>query len=75
MERLLGALGGIVIGVTICAFIRLALGLGLAILPISQMTLQILPGLVLGLILGLVFPRFFKWGLFLFLMIPGGGAS
>ncbi len=40
-----------------------------------KMLFQLSPGITFGLILGLLFPRYFKYGLFIFMMIPGGGGS
>ena len=75
MDRLLGLLGGLVIGIVICAIIRFTMGLGLTIIPLGILFVQLSPGIISGGILGVIFPRVFKYGLFVFLIIPGGGGS
>ena len=51
------------------------MGLGLTIIPLGILFVQLSPGIISGGILGVIFPRVFKYGLFVFLIIPGGGGS
>lgn len=61
IERLAGGLGGVFAGSIAMFAIRSFFDLGVRILPISGLIIDLLPGTIIGLLLGLLFPRLFKW--------------
>ena len=67
IERLAGGLGGIVAGAVAIAVLRIFFDMSVRVLPVSGLIIDLLPGMVVGLILGVIFPKFFKW---IFLFIP-----
>lgn len=57
VERIFGAIGGMIVGAVVCVVIRLSIGAGLTLLPLSTLLFQLMPGLVIGALVGFLFPR------------------
>lgn len=55
--RLLGAVVGAVLGVLIAAFGRMILGYPLTLVPVASLLWQVVPGAIVGLIAGAIWPQ------------------
>lgn len=60
IELIAGVIGGMIAGVILFAIARISLDWGLTLFPLGELFFQLLPGIILGGILGAMFPRFFS---------------
>lgn len=57
MSKAFGFFAGGVIGTLLFLVLRLVLGLGLTVVPVSELLLELLPGFIVGCLLGYKFHR------------------
>jgi len=60
-RRIFGAIGGALLGAIVWAIIKANYLGGLDLLPISTLLIQLLPGIIIGGILGFIFYRLFSY--------------
>ena len=71
-RRIFGAIGGALLGTIVWAIIKANYLGGLKLLPISNIFIQLIPGIIIGAIVGFIFFRLFSYIADAFLNISQG---
>lgn len=59
MRRIWGAFGGLIVFSILWAIVRDVLGWGLTAWPLSALIIDMLPGIIVGVVAGVSFPKVF----------------